>query len=78
MASNAPTLYVSSYTSGGVMKTMKANKVAEILEELHVALTDAEIELEDAQGNEKSASPSTVLHEGDTLLIMKKKNKSGN
>ena len=74
---DAPSIYVSSYTTGGVMKTMNANKVAEVLEELHVAITDAEIELEDAQVNEKSASPSTQLHDGDTLLIMKKKNKSG-
>ena len=78
MPNNAPTIYVSSYTSGGVMKTMQANKVAEVLEELHISLTDATIELEDAQGNEKSAAPSTALHEGDSLLIMKSKNKSGN
>lgn len=78
MADNAPNIYVSSYTTGGVMTTMVANKVADILEQLNVALPDAEMELEDAQGNEKSASPSTQLHEGDTLLIMKKKNKSGN
>ena len=77
MADNNPTVYVSSYTTGGVMTQMQASKVAEILEALHVAITDAEIELEDAKGNEKSSSPITQLHEGDTLLIMKKKNKSG-
>ena len=45
MADNNPTVYVSSYTTGGVMTQMQASKVAEILEALHVAITDAEIEL---------------------------------
>ena len=60
------------------MQTMQATKVAEILTELGVAITDAEFELEDSQGNEKVPSPSTTLNDGDVLLIMKKKNKSGN
>jgi hypothetical protein len=78
MANNSPSIYVSSYTNGGIMKTMNANKVADILTELNVPISDAEFELEDAQGNEKVPSPSTTLNEGDVLLIMKKKNKSGN
>jgi len=77
MANEQPTVYVSSYSKGGIMESMQAGKIAEVLAELHVDVTEAELDLTDVEGNERKATPASVLRDGDTLVIMRKKNKSG-
>ena len=77
MANTQPTVFVSSYSKGGIMESMQADKVAEVLAELHVDVTEAELDLTDVDGNERKATAASNLREGDTLVIMRKKNKSG-
>ena len=70
-------VHVSSYTKGGQFETKRAEKLSEIYEEYNVDASEAIVELTGEDGEERRALPSAKLEAGDTIIIMKSKNKSG-
>ena len=76
--SNEVEVHVSSYTRGGTFETVKAEKLSEIYDEYSIDASEAVVELTGEDGEERWALPSARLVEGDTIIIMKSKNKSGN
>jgi len=77
MPNNIPTINISSYMRGGLMETGKFATVAEVLTAHNIDYTQAVLDLEDESGESRQCRPATKLREGDTLTIMKAKNKSG-
>ena len=72
-----PTVHISSYTKGGRMQSEKFAKVSDLLEEYQVDMTSAVIEVTSEDGEERRVTAASKLQEGDTVIIMKSKNKSG-
>jgi len=75
--SNVPTVHISSYTKGGRVKTEKFAKVSALLEEYQIDMTTAVIEVTGVDGEERKVTAASKLLQGDTIMIMKSKNKSG-
>ena len=77
MPNQGVTINVSSYTRGGILEEVTAHKISEVLTQLNVIPAEATLDLTDVEGDERKATVSTVLREGDVLAIMRKKNQSG-
>ena len=68
---------VSSYTRGGTFESGSFVKLADVLREYAVDQGEAIIEVTGEDGEEKKVTAAMNLQEGDTIVIMKAKNKSG-
>ena len=68
---------VSSYTRGGTFETGTFIKLADVLREYGVDQGEAIIEVTGDDGEERKVTAAMNLLEGDTIVIMKAKNKSG-
>ena len=77
MATTTPKINISSYMRGNVFETGEFATLGDLLQDHGINMTEAVIEITDAEGNEKRALAATKMNEGDTVLIMKAKNKSG-
>ena len=77
MANNNPLINISSFMRGGMMESGNFATVADVLKDHNVDYTQAVLDLEDESGESRQCRPATKLREGDTLTIMKAKNKSG-
>ena len=74
---NAVNVEVSSYTRGGTFESGTFHKLADVYREYNVDQGEAITEVTGDDGEERRAVASMVLQEGDTVVIMKAKNKSG-
>ena len=72
-----PEVHVASYTKGGRFETKNFAKMSEVLETYGVNAGDAVIEVTDKDGEERRVTAASPLNEGDTIIILKSKNKSG-
>tara|TARA_Y100000766_G_C18748592_1_gene527274 strand:+ start:585 stop:824 length:240 start_codon:yes stop_codon:yes gene_type:complete len=68
---------VSSYTRGGTFESGSFVKLADVLREYAVDQGEAIIEVTGEDGEERKVTAAMNLQEGDTIVIMKAKNKSG-
>lgn len=68
---------VSSYTRGGTFESGTFNTLADLLREYNVEMSDAVVEVSGEDGEERRVTAAGRLQEGDTVVIMKAKNKSG-
>ena len=71
------TVHISSYTRGGTYEEGTFHKLSDVFQAYDVNAGEAITEVTDVEGEERSAIASMVLKEGDTIIIMKAKNKSG-
>jgi len=68
---------VSSYTRGGTFESGTFTKLADVLRDYGVDQGEAIIEVTGDDGEERKVTAAMNLLEGDTIVIMKAKNKSG-
>ena len=68
---------VASYTKGGVFEEGEFRTMADVLSEYSIDVSDATIEVTSQDGEERAVAPTGLLREGDSVIIMKSKNKSG-
>ena len=68
---------VASYTKGGVFEEGEFRTMADVLSEYAIDVADATIEVTSQEGEERTVAPTGLLREGDSIIIMKSKNKSG-
>ena len=70
---------ISSYTRGGAYEegSYAGEKLSKLLQDYNVVAGEAEVEVTGADGEERRTAVTMVLREDDTIIIMKKKNKSG-
>ena len=79
MATSNPEINLSSYKNGNILtKTSSYANLGDILTAEGIAMTEASVDIYDANGTDKPARPGTVLAAGDTVSIVRKSNKSGN
>ena len=76
-ASNGVTVEVSSYTNGGTFEQGSFAKLGDVLRHYGVNQGEAITEVTDSEGTERRCTAAMNLQEGDTIVIMKAKNKSG-
>ncbi len=76
-ANNGVNVEVSSYTRGGTFESGQFTKLADVLREYSVDQGEAIIEVTGEDGEERKVTAAMNLLEGDTIVIMKAKNKSG-
>mgnify|MGYP003660426432 CR=1 FL=1 len=69
---------VSSYTRGGQFEAGNFITLGDLLRDYSVEMSEAIIEVTDVDGEERRVTAAGALQEGDTVVIMKAKNKSGN
>ena len=74
---NKPEVHIASYTKGGRFETKNYGKMAEVLKDYSVNAQEAVIEVTDKEGEERRITAASKLNAGDTVIIMKSKNKSG-
>ena len=74
---NAVNVEVSSYTRGGTFEAGSYEKLADVLREYSVDQGEAIVEVTGEDGEERKVTAAMRLQEGDTIVIMKAKNKSG-
>jgi len=72
-----PEVHIASYTKGGRFETKNFAKMSEVLETYGVNAGDAVIEVTNAEGEERRVTAASKLEAGDTVIILKSKNKSG-
>ena len=72
-----PEVHVASYTRGGRFETGNYAKMSEVLTEYCVNAGESVIEVTSADGEERRVTAASALNAGDTVIIMKSKNKSG-
>ena len=70
-------VHISSYTRGGTFETGTFHKLGDLLAAYDVNSGEAVVEVTDEEGEERKVTAAGVLKEGDTVIIMKAKNKSG-
>jgi len=68
---------VSSYTKGGTFESGSFRTLGDLLRDYQVSTEDSIIEVTGANGEERKVTAAGLLQEGDTVIIMKAKNKSG-
>lgn len=68
---------VASYTQGGQFQPGAFRTLGDVLREYNVDMSEAVVDITDSEGNEKNVTAAGLLAEGDTIIIMKSKNKSG-
>ena len=68
---------VSSYTRGGTFESGSFAQLADVLREYQVDQGEAIVEVTGDDGEERRVTAAMNLQEGDTIVIMKAKNKSG-
>ena len=68
---------VSSYTKGGTFESGSFRTLGDLLRSYQVSTEDSIIEVTGANGEERKVTAAGLLQEGDTVIIMKAKNKSG-
>jgi hypothetical protein len=68
---------VSSYTRGGTFESGTFNTLGDLLRDYNVEMSDAVVEVTGEDGEERRVTAAGRLQEGDTIVIMKAKNKSG-
>lgn len=76
-ANNTVKIEVSSYTNNGVFEDMEFAKLADVLRHYNIDQGEAITEVSGADGEERRVTAAMNLMEGDTVIIMKAKNKSG-
>tara|TARA_B100001094_G_scaffold296961_1_gene319589 strand:+ start:5218 stop:5451 length:234 start_codon:yes stop_codon:yes gene_type:complete len=74
---NTVKVEVSSHTNNGVFEEMEFAKLADVLRHYNIDQGEAVTEVTGADGEERRATAAMNLIEGDTIIIMKAKNKSG-
>ena len=75
-ANNGVNVEVSSYTQGGTFQSGTFAKLADVLRHYNVDQGKANENIGD-DGEERRVTAAMNLIEGDTIVIMKAKNKSG-
>tara|TARA_R100000664_G_C2722157_1_gene115282 strand:- start:182 stop:424 length:243 start_codon:yes stop_codon:yes gene_type:complete len=68
---------ISSYTRGGQFESGSFRTLGDVLREYSVDQGEAIIEVTGDDGEERKVTAAGLLQEGDTIVIMKSKNKSG-
>lgn len=76
-ANNGVNVEVSSYTQGGTFQSGTFAKLADVLRHYNVDQGEAIVEVTGDDGEERRVTAAMNLIEGDTIVIMKAKNKSG-
>ena len=77
MPSN-PKVHFSSYTNGGVFEQTTSHRtLGDMLSALSINAGEATIEVTGEDGEERNMTAAGVFREGDTVMIMKRKNRSG-
>tara|TARA_Y100001938_G_scaffold55226_1_gene77034 strand:+ start:787 stop:1026 length:240 start_codon:yes stop_codon:yes gene_type:complete len=76
-ANNNVSVEVSSYTRGGTFESGSFRTLGDVLREYGVDMTEAVVEVTSDDGEERKVTAAGLLQEGDTIVIMKSKNKSG-
>ena len=76
-SSAAVNVFISSFMKGGILQECQFATVGDVLTDHKIDVTQAVLDLEDESGESRRATPATKFREGDTLTIMKAKNKSG-
>tara|TARA_R100000278_G_C5466440_1_gene162839 strand:+ start:454 stop:693 length:240 start_codon:yes stop_codon:yes gene_type:complete len=76
-ANNTVNVEVSSYTRGGTFESGSFSTLGDLLREYNVEMSDAVVEVTGEDGEERRVTAAGRLQEGDTIVIMKAKNKSG-
>ena len=74
---NTVTVMVSSYTKGGIFEEGEFRTMADVLSAYSIDVADANIMVTSQEGEERTVSPTGLLRENDSIVIMKSKNKSG-
>ena len=68
---------ISSYTRGGKFESGTFRTLGDVLRGYDVDQGEAIVEVTGDDGEERRVTAAGLLHEGDTIVIMKSKNKSG-
>ena len=76
-ASQTVNVEISSYTRGGTFESGSFRTLGDVLREYAVDQGEAVIEVTGDDGEERRVTAAGLLQEGDTIVIMKSKNKSG-
>jgi len=76
-AANTVNVEVSSYTTGGQFESKSFRTLGDLLRDYSVEMSDAVVEVTGEDGIERVVTAAGLLQEGDTIVIMKAKNKSG-
>ena len=76
-ANNTVNVEVSSYTRGGTFESGSFSTLGDLLREYNVEMGEAIVEVTGEDGEERRVTAAGRLQEGDTIVIMKAKNKSG-
>ena len=63
--------------NNGILAEKEAETPGELLTEFSLNPTEVAVEVTDAQGEERKYTAGLSLNAGDTVIIMKSKNKSG-
>lgn len=77
-ANNNVNVEVSSYTNNGIFEPKSFEKMGDLLREYGIDFSEAIIEVTGQDGDDRRVTAAMNLQEGDTVVIMKAKNKSGN
>lgn len=77
-ANNTVNVEVSSYTNNGIFESKQFEKMGDLLREYGIDFSEAVIEVTGEDGEDRRVTAAMNLQEGDTIVIMKAKNKSGN
>ena len=77
-ANNGVSVEVSSYTRGGTFESGTFRTLGDLLRDYNVEMGEAIVEVTGEDGEERRCTAAGRLQEGDTIVIMKAKNKSGN
>ena len=76
-ASQTVNVEVSSYTQGGTFQSGSFRTLGDVLRHYNVDQGEAIVEVTGDDGEERRVTAAGLLIEGDTVVIMKAKNKSG-
>ena len=69
---------VASYTNNGIFEKKQFEKMGDLLREYGIDFSEAVIDVTGEDGEDRRVTAAMNLQEGDTIVIMKAKNKSGN
>ena len=68
---------VSSYTRGGTFEAGTFRTLGDVLRDYQVDQGEAIVEVTGDDAEDRRVTAAGLLHEGDTIVIIKSKNKSG-
>lgn len=75
---NNVNIEVASYTNNGIFEKKQFETMGDLLRDYGIDFSEAVIDVTGQDGEDRRVTAAMNLQEGDTVVIMKAKNKSGN